>query len=196
LAEGRLLPAVTALERALASVGARHMLIGGVAVIARGVRRLTDDVDATIWADGTDLDALLAALAEQAILPRIDDAVTFAQRTQVLLLRHDPSGVDIDLSLAWLPFEDEALARASDVRLGDRGIPVASPDDLVVYKAIAARERDRSDVERLLELHGRTMALDRVRALVRQLSDALERPELLDDLEALIRRVSARADRE
>jgi hypothetical protein len=49
-----------------------------------------------------------------------------------------------------------------------------------------------ADVERLLELHGRTMALDRVRALVRQ----LERPELLDDLEALIRRVSARADRE
>jgi hypothetical protein len=65
-----------------------------------------------------------------------------------------------------------------------------------VYKAIAARERDRSDVERLLELHGRTMSLDRVRALVRQLSDALERPDLLDDLEALIRRVGERSGRE
>ena len=46
LAEGRLLPAVSALGRALANTGARHMLIGGVAVIARGIRRLTDDVDA------------------------------------------------------------------------------------------------------------------------------------------------------
>jgi hypothetical protein len=194
LAERRLLPAVSALELALASLGARHMLIGGVAVIARGVRRLTDDVDATVWAEGIDLDQLLTALMQHGIVPRIEDAVTFARRTQVLLLRHDPSGIDIDLSLAWLPFEDEALARATDVRLGDRGVPVASPDDLVVYKAIAARERDRSDVERLLELHGRTMSLDRVRALVRQLSDALERPDLLDDLEALIRRVGERSD--
>jgi hypothetical protein len=196
LAEGRLLPAVGALERALAGIGARHMLIGGVAVIARGVRRLTDDVDATLWAQGIDLDKLLSALAHQAIVPRIEDAVNFAQRTQVLLLRHNPSGIDVDLSLAWLPFEDEALARATDVPLGDGSVPVASPDDLVVYKAIAARARDRSDIERLLELHGRTISLARVRTLVRQLADALERPELLDDLEALIRRVSERADRE
>jgi hypothetical protein len=40
---------------------------------------------------------------------------------------------------------------------------VATAGDLVVYKAIAARERDRSDIERLLELHGSAIDLTAVR---------------------------------
>jgi hypothetical protein len=67
-------------------------------------------------------------------------------------------------------------------------VPVASAADLVVYKAIASRERDRSDIERLLELHGQTMNLDRVRQTVRELAEALERPELVSELELLVTR--------
>ncbi len=133
------------------------MLIGGVAVTARGVRRLTDDVDATLWAEGVDVKQLLVRLAARGILPRIGDALAFARRNQVLLLRHEASGVDVDLSLAWLPFESAALDRADSLKLGRRYVRVAKPGDLIVYKAIAARERDLSDIERLLELHGSTI---------------------------------------
>ena len=45
--------------------------------------------------------------------------------------------------------------RASPVAMGRRRVRVATPDDLIVYKTIAARERDLSDVERLLETHGK-----------------------------------------
>jgi hypothetical protein len=145
------------------------MLIGGVAVIARGVRRLTDDVDATLWGDGVDLEELIRRLASNLIVPRIPDALAFARRNQVLLLRHEPSDVDVDLSLAWLPFERAALERARLLRIGRRRVRVAMPEDLVVYKAIAARERDLSDVERLLELHASTMDLHRVRRTVKAL---------------------------
>lgn len=162
------------------------MLIGGVAVIARGVRRLTDDVDATVSAEGIDLDELLLELTREGIVPRIPNAVPFARRNQVLLLRHSASGIDVDLSLAWLPFEEEALARAKVVTVGGRRVRVATPGDLIVYKAIAARERDRSDIERLLELHGASIDLDRVRRTVRGLAAALEHPELSSDLERLI----------
>ena len=163
------------------------MLIGGVAVVARGVRRLTDDVDATLWAPDIELDALFQALERDGFRPRIPDAAAFARQSQVVLIRHEPSGVDIDLSLAWLPFEDDALKRATEVRLGKVRVPVASPDDLIVYKAIAARERDRSDIERLLAIHGAEVDRERVVALVRDLAGALERPELLVQLEALLR---------
>jgi hypothetical protein len=87
-------PAIAALERALARVPARHMLIGGVAVIAHGVRRLTDDVDAALWADGVDIAALIVQLGKEKIGPRVRDAVKFARQNQVLLLRHAPSGID------------------------------------------------------------------------------------------------------
>jgi len=40
-----------ALDRALSSVGAPWMVIGGIAVIAQGVPRHTADVDAGVWVD-------------------------------------------------------------------------------------------------------------------------------------------------
>jgi hypothetical protein len=86
------------------------MIIGGIAVIARGVPRLTRDVGATVAGGALDLAELLRRLAAHELVPRIDDAVPFAEAYQVLLLRHEPSGVDVDLSIAWLPFELDALA--------------------------------------------------------------------------------------
>lgn len=188
MADERFSSALGALERALSGAG-RHMLIGGVAVIARGVRRLTDDIDVTLWAEGVDLEALLRRLRAQRISPRIADALAFARRNQVLLLRHDPSGTDIDLSLAWLSFESDALDRAEPIAMGRRRVRVATADDLIVYKAIAARERDRSDVERLLEIHAGTVDLARVRRTVAELAALLERPELVEALEKMARAV-------
>lgn len=50
MADVHLVPAITALGKALTKPDIRYMLIGGVAIVARGIRRLTDDVDATVWA--------------------------------------------------------------------------------------------------------------------------------------------------
>jgi len=77
------------------------MIIGGIAVIARGVRRMTTDIDAVIRGDAIELDDLLPLLADHEITPRIDDAIAFARANYVLLLRHDPSKVDFDLSFGW-----------------------------------------------------------------------------------------------
>ena len=60
----------------------------------------------------SNLDAVVAAFARHDIVPRIDDALRFARERQVLFLRHEPSGVTIEVSFGWLPFEEEALARA------------------------------------------------------------------------------------
>lgn len=168
------------------------MLIGGVAVIARGVRRLTDDVDATVWAAKLDVEALQRRLKKFGISPRIPAAAAFAHRNQVLLLRHDASGTDIDLSFAMLEFENEALDRADSLTVGRRRVRVASAEDLVVYKSIAARERDLSDVERLLEIHGDSIDLSRVRRTVEELAGLLERPELVAGLERIVRAVRRR----
>lgn len=80
--------ALRALSRALARVGKPYMLIGGVAVIARGVRRITQDVDAALWAEDVDVDDLLRVLKEHGISPRIPKAAEFARERQVLLLVH------------------------------------------------------------------------------------------------------------
>jgi hypothetical protein len=167
------------------------MIIGGIAVVARGVPRLTRDIDAVVPGEGTDLVALLETLGRQAIRPRVPDALAFARESQVLLLRHESSGVDLDLSLAWLPFEHEALTLAESMTLHRAKVRVARAEDLVVYKALAWRPQDQQDVERLLALHGTEMDLERIRRLVGQLCDAIDEPDRVRDLEALVTRTRA-----
>ena len=110
--------AIRAVADALAALPARGMIIGGIGVIARGFPRATRDVDLTVEGGKLELEALIERLASHELTPRIDDAVKFATENQVVLLRHAPSGVDVDLSIAWLPFELDALARASSVDVG------------------------------------------------------------------------------
>jgi hypothetical protein len=95
----RLGEALVALEKAFVARATPHMIIGGVAVIARGVPRLTRDIDAAVPGADNDLSDLLPAVRRQKIFPRIPDAETFARETQVLLLEHRPTAVEIDLSL-------------------------------------------------------------------------------------------------
>jgi hypothetical protein len=166
------------------------MIIGGIAVMVRGVPRQTVDIDATVWGEGTSVESLAAALARHGIVGRIPDALEFARTRQVLLLRHDPTGTPLEVSLAWLPFEREALERATVEDIAGVRIKVARPEDLVVFKAVAWRERDRTDIERLLVLHGSAMDLGRVKRLVREFSEVLDSPERVEEFAAIVRRAT------
>jgi len=184
-ADRALLDGLAALAATLEEIGAPAMVIGGIAVIAHGVPRQTADIDATVWAEAVELEALLRVLAGHGIRPRIADALAVARRHQVILLRHEPSGTPVELILAWLPFERDALARATPVDFGGVRIRVATPEDLVVYKAVAWRDRDRADIERLLALHGTQAGQCADRGHHRRgarppAHDALSRPDDLD----------------
>jgi len=181
--------ALSALSAAFEDLAAPAMVIGGMAVIAHGVPRTTLDVDATLCAEGLRLDRVFEVFARHGIEPRIPDARTFAEERQVLLLHHRTSGTPLDVSLAWLPFERDALARATPIDFGGATLAVVGVDDLIVYKAIAWRERDRTDIERLLALHRGSVDLERVRALVAEFCALLEEPSRLDEFEALAARV-------
>ena len=187
-ADRALLQALAALAAALRQIRAPGMIIGGIAVIARGVPRLTIDVDATVWGAEIELPDLFEALERHQIVPRIQDALQFAMERQVLLLRHEPSGTPMEVTIGWLPFEREALDKATTVRFGGVEIPVATPEDLVIYKALAWRDQDRSDIERLLVLYGSRIDLVRVRSFVEQFAEILQEPERVPEFEALVGR--------
>lgn len=164
------------------------LVIGGIAVIARGVPRVTRDIDVAFAGAEVAVQQLVADLALAGIVPRIGDAIAFAAESQVLLARHAETGVDIDVSLAWLPFEMEAIAAAGLAVVGPAKLPVARPEDLVIYKAVAWRPQDQQDIERLLVLHGARMDLARIRRHVRELGEAMEQ-DRVRELGAMIRRV-------
>jgi predicted nucleotidyltransferase len=100
---------------------------------------------------------------------------------------HEPTGIDLDIGFSWLPFEREAIDRATEVVFNGVPICIATPEDLIIYKAGAWRERDRDDIERLLTLFGPTINADRVLDLVRQIGEALDDPRRVVILEQMIR---------
>jgi hypothetical protein len=91
--------ALADLAAALNATAVPWMVIGGIAVIARGVRRMTTDIDATVRGDQLDVASLLKALAKKRIVPRIRDAERFVSESLVLLLKHQPTSVEIDVSM-------------------------------------------------------------------------------------------------
>ena len=99
-----LLPPLASIQRLLARFNERGMVIGGVAASLLGRPRLTADVDVVLLLSVADLPHLVEVAAEERLLPRIADAENFARRHRVLLLRHEMSGVNVDISLGILPF--------------------------------------------------------------------------------------------
>jgi hypothetical protein len=163
------------------------MIIGSIAAIAHGLDGTARHVDATL-ATARELHLVFFDLERYALVPRVHDALEFARRCQVLLLRHSPSGVEVDLSLAWLPFELDALAAAEDLLLGSVELTVARPEDLVIYAAATWTPDDRANVERLVALHGATMDLDRVRRVVTGLAEAVSDADRVREVENVIGR--------
>jgi hypothetical protein len=171
------LGALQALRDGLAEINRPWMVIGGVAVIASGVPRFTADIDATLSAREESPERIVEAFQTHGILPRIADAVAFARDRHVLLLRHEPSGIPLDISLAWLPFEEDAIRASRPSDYGGVAIHLPRPEDLIIYKLVASRPRDLDDVAKLLALYGRRLDLDRVRRVVGEFADALEDSE-------------------
>ncbi len=164
------------------------MIIGGIAASLLGRARTTLDVDVVVWIDDDACSAFVDALRTHGIEPRIEDALAFARRSRVLLLRHAKSGVPIDISLGALPFEKEAIDRAVSTRVGKLAIPLVTPEDLVILKAVAHRPRDLADIEGIVAMHP-SLDVTRVRRWVEEFASVLEMPELLADLEATLRRM-------
>jgi hypothetical protein len=179
IAEARILEAALfSLKKGLDQVGAPWMVIGGIAVIVRGVRRTTTDIDAAVRGDGASLAHVLESLAAHDIVGRIPDAEEFAQASMVLLLRHSPTGVDLDVSFAWSEFEYEALSQCSMARFGKISVPTALAEDLVIYKQIAARPKDLEDIQALMALYP-NLSSSRIRQRVSELEAMLREGEPL-----------------
>jgi hypothetical protein len=170
----------TAVEEALGDLtsflercGAPGFIIGGIAVIAWGFGRSTLDIDAAVAVAPSESGSLLLRLRRAGFVARIPDARAFAEENLVILVRHARTGFDVDISLAQLDFEKEALGHLQHRPFGCVQIPVPRPTDLIVYKMIAARPRDLQDVEELL---ARGLAVDepRVVKLLREFDSLLE----------------------
>jgi hypothetical protein len=162
----------------------RSCIIGGVAVQRWGEPRLTRDVDVTLLTglggEEKYVDEILKHFAS-----RVSDAREFALTRRVMLLTSE-DGTDVDLALGGLPFEENAVGRASDFEFyPGMTLRTCSAEDLMVMKAFAGREQDWGDVKGIISRQGDTLNWSLILSELRPLCELKEAPDILLKLEKL-----------
>jgi hypothetical protein len=60
-----------------------------------------------------------------------------------------------------------------------------SPEDLIIFKAVAHRPKDLVDIQAIVENYS-NLDRDRIRMWVKEFAEVLDMPELWDDIDELI----------
>jgi hypothetical protein len=92
---------------------------------------LTQDIDALAIVPEADWKGLIEGASQHGIVPRIDGALDFAHRSRVLLMRHVNSGIDLDITLGGLAFEEAVIEKGAIHDIGGLQVPLPRVEDLL-----------------------------------------------------------------
>ena len=163
--------------QALDAAGIPYMVIGGQAVLLYGEPRLTKDVDITLGVGPERLPDVLDAVEGLGWRVLSESPQEFVEETLVLPCLEPEGDIPVDLIVAFSPYEQQAVARAKTVPIGQAQVRFASLEDLIIHKMIAGRPRDLADVRTLL-LKNPQVEFDYIHEWLEQFQDALDEPFL------------------
>ena len=180
--------AAAAVLSVLDDAGVPACVIGALAVHRWGQPRATSDADFSALASYGEERPVVDALLRR-FEARRPNAEAFALANRVLLLK-TRDGVEIDVALAAFPFEIEAIEMASSWEIVP-GVPLRTcpAEHLIVYKLVAGRTHDVSDMESIVRRQGGRLDVERVRRWGRVLAELKEDPEMLVPFERVLRSV-------
>jgi len=165
----------------LEAEGIPYMLMGGLSVRFWALPRPTYDLDVTISADESRLGTLLLRLEEDGFLvpPEVKKGWTdvLAGMKKVSVRKFiDRDSWRVDIFLVTTEYQRAAFSRRRRVKLLGKDVWSISPEDLILHKLIAGRERDLADVAEILAV---TRDLDL--AYLRRWAQVLGIASILDD---------------
>lgn len=159
-----------------------YVVIGGLAVQHWGEPRTTRDVDITVLVPEDQVDVFMKA-ATGRFPPRLEDAISFARRSRVLLLKTD-KGIPIDISLGIPGYEEEVMRRAVTVEWpGGRPVRIIGCEDLIIHKCVAGRPRDLEDVRTVLQRQRQNVDVGYIRKWLKAFADLLPEHDVLGHFE-------------
>jgi hypothetical protein len=171
-------------------LGVQYVIIGGLAVQHWGEPRFTQDVDLTVTAPPTGLAEFVQKIVDR-FPSRVEDAITFARRNRVVLVRAG-NGCPVDISLALPGYEDEVMRRAVDYELEPgKVVNLCSAEDLIIHKAVAGRPQDVRDIEGIVYRQRDALDVSYIRRWLRDFADVLANPEIPQHFERPWRKIHA-----
>lgn len=137
--------------RFLEDQGTRYLVVGGLAVVVVGEPRMTADADAIVFVSPDEAESLITAAARAGFDVR--EEIERARLTATGTIRFSQGRFQLDLITASLPFEEAAYRRATIHELFGLRLRFPSPEDLIVFKVLAGRDKDILDAIGIARRH-------------------------------------------
>ena len=128
----------------------RYLIVGGWALAAHGVPRMTKDLDVWVWPDQSNAQSVLAALADFGFADLGLEITDFTEPDVVIQLGRPPNRVDIRTIPDGVDF-DTCWRNRLQVETGGLTIPFIGLDGLIANKLASGRPQDLVDVGSLTE---------------------------------------------
>ncbi len=168
--------------------GVRHLVIGGLAVGAIGEARTTGDVDVIGYASPEDAEALIAKASAAGFDVRPEIEHERLRATGTLRFRH--GSFQLDIILASLPFEEAAHARSVKKQIFGRMVPLPTPEDLILFKVLAGRDKDILDAIGVARRHLSKLDRRYLEGTIQTICDLAEDTEPWRRLETVLRKAA------
>ncbi len=127
-----------------------YMIIGGQAVLLYGEPRLTRDIDITLGVNTDRIFDILEISNALSLKPIPEDIKDFVEKTMVLPVIEENTGIRVDFIFSFTPYEINAIKRAKQVPIDNVFVSFASPEDTIIHKIFAQRPRDIEDIKGIL----------------------------------------------
>ncbi len=182
------LAAVGEITEFLTGLGLKHFVIGGIANAIWGQPRATLDADFKVIIGHRSISEVVVMLGDRFQF-RVADPVAFAQDTYVAPIQAS-NQIAVDIVLGFLPYEEQAIARAVPIQHEGVSFVVCTAEDLIIQKAISEREQDWSDIEGVLIRQGPDLDQEYVIRWLEQFAQTLQRLDIVQRYRNLKNRTS------
>ena len=172
----------------LRSLNTRYVIIGGIAASLHGRPRMTMDSDIVVLLANDRIVDFLQSMKEHGFsvsassLPKI--AARLEHRLPIKLRYRKRYSVDVRLASYTIDYN--AIRRAKRQFLFDVELPIATPEDLIVYKLARFDGIDQSDIKAVAVRHPRTLGGRYVREATKKLVEETGNKEIETHLAAAL----------
>jgi hypothetical protein len=164
-----------------------YAIFGGIASIVYGSGRATIGIDLIVRIDIDALEEVYQSLLEE-FRPVKQDPLAFFKTYFVLPVVHKSLGTKVDISAALSQFEQEAIRRGKRLCYGSVEASFCTPEDLILFKLVANRERDLLDVKDIIKRMRDTLDGEYLRTHAKDFVE-VGRPDIFENLQLFLRAI-------
>jgi len=143
---------VAVLARVLAEADVPHAFGGAIALAYYATPRGTRDIDINVFLPTSAFDRVLDALLPIGVELPTPTLRRMLERDEQVRLAWD--GTPLDLFFSYTELHDACLERRRRVPFGRDRILILSSEDLAIFKALFARDKDWRDLREMLLAQG------------------------------------------